>query len=297
MAIGLASLSMVLVLATAYGIRMIRAGFAVDLLPSDGAVNPQGESQEGPFVRFVDLLGMRFQRILRRIYGPGRLRALDARLRNAGNPGGLFLDLFIQREAGFIVLAGCIALFCVLTGRWYLGVFLALVFGGWMHLWLIVSARRRRAEIDRDLPDFLDVLAVTVRSGLPFRGALERVSMNFSGAIAEEMMRVLHEMRLGASRRDAFMALRERCGSENISTFVGALLQSEELGTPIADALVSITTEIRRERAQGVRRAAAKAQPKVTLVATVTMLPGAIILMAGGIIFSNREVLAKMFGG
>lgn len=292
----LASLSMMLVLAAAYGIRLTRADLVVDLLPADDGVGPEGRPQ-GPFVRMVDLLGVRFQRVLRRVYGPTRLRALDVRLKNAGNPEGLFLDLFIQREAGFVVLASCIALFFALTGRWLLGVLLAVVFGGWMHLWLIVSVRRRRAEIDRDLPDFLDVLAVTVRSGLPFRVALERVSANFDGPIAEEMIRALHEMRLGTTRRDAFVALRERCGSQNVSTFVGALLQSEELGTPIADALVSITSEVRRERAQEVRRAAARAQPKVTLVATVTMLPGAIILMAGGIIFSNRDVLAGMFGG
>ncbi|MDO4242966.1 MAG: type II secretion system F family protein [Actinomyces sp.] len=296
MAVIFAALAMVMVLVAAYGIRLIRADVATDLLPVE-----EGHATEdrvpGPFVRLIDFLGMRFQRTLRRIYGPMRIKALDARLKNAGNPEGLFLDLFMQREAGFVVLAGCIGFFFALTGRWLLGLLLAVVFGGWMHLWLIAAARKRRAEIDRDLPDFLDVLAVTVRSGLPFRSALERVSVNFEGAIAEEMMRALHEMRLGASRRDAFVALRERCGSQNISTFVGALLQSEELGTPIADALVSITSEIRKERAQEVRRAAARAQPKVTLVATVTMLPGAMILMAGGIIFSNREVLAGMFGG
>ena len=79
--------------------------------------------------------------------------------------------------------------------------------------------------------------------------------------------------------------------------FVTALLQSEELGTPIGDALASIVKEIRRERAQQVRRAAAKAQPKVALVATTTMVPGAMILMLGGMIFANWETIARLFGG
>jgi len=78
---------------------------------------------------------------------------------------------------------------------------------------------------------------------------------------------------------------------------VTALLQSEELGTPIGDALASIVKEIRRERAQQVRRDAAKAQPKVALVATTTMVPGAMILMLGGMIFANWETFTKLFGG
>lgn len=132
---------------------------------------------------------------------------------------------------------------------------------------------------------------------MSFRGSLERVCNHFDGPVAEEMQKTLHEMRLGVSRRDAFTATKERCRSDNIDNFVTALLQSEELGTPIGDALASIVKEIRRERAQQVRRAAAKAQPKVALVATTTMVPGAMILMLGGMIFANWETFTKLFGG
>jgi integral membrane protein len=157
--------------------------------------------------------------------------------------------------------------------------------------------RKRQATIGRDLPDFLDVLAITVRSGMSFRSSLERVCNHFDGPIAEEMRKALHEMRLGVSRRDAFTALKERCRSGNIDNFVAALLQSEELGTPIGEALTSIVKEIRRERAQQVRRAAAKAQPKVSLVATTTMVPGTMILMLGGMVYANRDMFSRLFGG
>ena len=166
-----------------------------------------------------------------------------------------------------------------------------------MYLWLFQAVQKRQASIDRDIPDFLDVLAITVRSGMSFRSSLERVCSHFDGPVAEEMQKTLHEMRLGVSRRDAFTATKERCRSDNIDNFVTALLQSEELGTPIGDALASIVKEIRRERAQQVRRAAAKAQPKLALVATTTMVPGAMILMLGGMIFANWETITKLFGG
>jgi integral membrane protein len=166
-----------------------------------------------------------------------------------------------------------------------------------MYLWLFQAVQKRQASIDRDIPDFLDILAITVLSGMSFRSSLERVCNHFDGPVAEEMQKTLHEMRLGVSRRDAFTATKERCRSDNIDNFVTTLLQSEELGTPIGDALASIVKEIRRERAQQVRRAAAKAQPKVALVATTTMVPGAMILMLGGMIFANWETISKMFGG
>ena len=283
------------VLLGAYGIHLIR----------DDGTNQYGirgehdrtSTGDGGFVRLIDTLGIRTQKFLRKLYGPVRLKSLDRRLKNAGNPEGLTLDLFIQREAGFISLSLLLLVIFTLLGHPVYGLFFAAVFSGWMYLWLFQAVQKRQASIDRDIPDFLDILAITVLSGMSFRSSLERVCNHFDGPVAEEMQKTLHEMRLGVSRRDAFTATKERCRSDNIDNFVTTLLQSEELGTPIGDALASIVKEIRRERAQQVRRAAAKAQPKVALVATTTMVPGAMILMLGGMIFANWETISKMFGG
>lgn len=294
MALVIASLSFLLVLMMAAGIKMIR-GDGADYL-NDGSIGPKSRNQS-LFVRLLDAIGLRSQRFLRQVYGQSRLQSLDRRLKNAGNPEGLTLDLFVQREAGFVVLSAVIAFLMMLLGHPYIGMILAVIFSGWMYLWLAQAVRKRQASIDRDLPDFLEVLAVTVRSGILFRGALERVCDYFEGPAAEEMQIALQQMRLGVPRRDAFAATRGRCRSENVDAFVGALLQSEELGTPIGDALTSIVREIRRTRAQQVLRAAGKAQPKVALVATMTMVPGTMILMMGGFLFANRDVFARMFGG
>ena len=283
------------VLLGAYGIHLVR----------DDGTNQYGihseedpkPAKDGAFVRLVDALGIRTQKFLRRLYGPTHLKSLDRRLKNAGNPEGLTLDLFIQREAGFISLSLVLLTILALLGHPVYGLLLGVVFSGWMYLWLLQAVRKRQTSIDRDLPDFLDILTITVRSGMSFRSSLERVCSHFDGPVAEEMQKTLHEMRLGVSRRDAFTATKDRCRSDNIDNFVTALLQSEELGTPIGDALASIVKEIRRERAQQVRRAAAKAQPKVALVATTTMVPGAMILMLGGMVFANWETITKLFGG
>lgn len=294
-AIAFSTTATLFVLLAAYGIHLIRDDRTTQYgLSGEEYHAPTGN---GTFVRVIDTLGIRTQKLLRKLCGPAHLKSLDRRLKNAGNPEGLTLDLFIQREAGFISLSILLLVIFTLLGHPVYGLSFGAVFSGWMYLWLFQAVQKRQASIDRDLPDFLDILAITVRSGMSFRSSLERVCSHFDGPIAEEMRKALHEMRLGVSRRDAFTATKERCRSDNIDNFVTALLQSEELGTPIGDALASIVKEIRRERAQQVRRAAAKAQPKVALVATTTMVPGAMILMLGGMIFANWETIARLFGG
>ena len=84
--------------------------------------------------------------------------------------------------------------------------------------------------------------------------------------------------------------------SRNVAVPTISTTSSPRSSSP-KNALTSIVKEIRRERAQQVRRAAAKAQPKVALIATTTMVPGAMILMLGGMVFANRDTFAKLFGG
>jgi len=283
------------VLLAAYGIHLIKDDGTSQLGIADH--DDKKVERKSGFVLLIDALGIRTQQSLRRLYGPLHLKTLDRRLKNAGNPEGLTLDLFIQREAGFISLSILLIAVFSLLGHPIYGLAFGAIFSGWMYLWLAQALRNRQKKLNRDLPDFLDILAVTVRSGLPFRNALERVCEHFEGPVSEEMITALHEMRLGVSRRDAFTAVRKRGRSENIDTFVTALLQSEELGTPIGEALQAIVKEIRRERAEQVRRDAAKASPKVSFVATMTMLPGTIVLMIGGMLYANRDVFARIFGG
>ena len=294
----IAFMSALFVLSIAYGAHIIRqhgASKYVDASP--GYDVDSAKETHRPFYTIIDGLGLRAQNTLRRAYGDKRLEKLGKRIRRAGNPDNLTLDLYIQRESGFIFLSVIILTMFAAVGNVYLGVAFGLLFSTWMQLWLFYELRNRRSKIDRDLPDFLDVLTVTVRSGMPFRNALERVCEYYDSPISEEMMDTLREIRMGVPFRAAFLNVKERCDSENFDSFVVALLQSEELGTPIADALHSIVKEIRRERAEQVRQAAAKTAPKVAFIATITMMPGTIILLMGGMFYAYGDVFSKLFSG
>lgn len=276
--------SFALVLLAAQGVRMVRYDAAATLSMEEFV---ERKVRGSLIIRIVDGLGARFSRTLRWAYNDRRRRRIAQQLRVAGHPAGLTLDSYIQRETGFIFLALIVFCFSFLLDDAVLGVAFALPLACWMRLWVINVGIRRSREIDNDLPDFLDVLAVTVRSGMSFRPAIERVSAYQEGALSEEMMNAIRSMRLGVTRRDAFIAVRDNSRSENVAIFVSAFLQAEELGTPLAEALGDISAEIRRERAQQVRRAAARAQPKIALVVTMCILPATLILIIGGVVMMN----------
>ena len=90
--------------------------------------------------------------------------------------------------------------------------------------------------------------------------------------------------------------LRERNDVPSLSAFVTAMLQAEELGTPLAQALMEIAEEIRREAAQVARQAAAKAGPKVSLVVTMTIVPGAMLLIISAMVLANLPKFRGVLG-
>ena len=277
----------ILVLCAAQGVRMVSYDAARSLSMEE---NVASQEKGSLVIKLVDRAGLRFSRLLSGAYGPRRRARLESRLKRAGYPAGLTQRKFIKRETGFVVLGIIVLLFCFLIDELIIGVGLGLLLAFWMQVWLTNTGLRRSQQIDRDLPDFLDVLSVTVRSGMSFRPAVERVSSFHEGPLAEEMRGAIYSMRLGVTRRDAFIAARDNSRSENVAIFVSAFLQAEELGTPLADALVDISSEIRRERAQQVRRAAARAQPKIAIVVTTMILPATLILILGSMILMNAGI-------
>ncbi|WP_423461788.1 type II secretion system F family protein [Promicromonospora sp. MS192] len=256
---------------------------------------PSAEPRPRGFVALLDLVGAPLLPLAVRLHGRARLQRLDTMIRRAGRPDGVTLTMFVRREAAFLLIGVLFGLLLTLQGLWMFGVPLAVVLIAWMRLWLFLAGNARQQQIDSELPDFLDVLSVTVTAGLGFRQALERVCELHDGALAAEMRTALQEMNVGTSRRQAFVALRERNRSAAVGTFVTALLQAEELGVPLAQALTDIASDVRREHAENVRRNASRAAPLVSLVVTLTILPGALILIVSSVLIANAGVLGGIF--
>ncbi|WP_228980410.1 DUF5936 domain-containing protein [Streptomyces sp. DH12] len=291
----LAALAALAVYGAFHGVRLYRAEAR---LPGDLAVALEvGATRTTAVASGVDRLGMRYAPAVLRLMGPRRVDALRRRLDMAGNPGGLTVDRYAARRAVYGTLGVAAALAMLLRGQAVVAA-VVLAYGlTWTDVLLRIAVRRRRDDIERTLPDFLDVLAVVVSAGLGFRQALERVADKYSGPWADELRITLRQMDMGVSRREAFDQLRRRNASEQVSMFVTALQQGEELGAPIVDTLIQIANDMRRTDAQNARRAAAKAVPKTTLVVTLVMLPATMILIALSFYYGSGVDLSDLLGG
>ncbi|MBB5107519.1 tight adherence protein C [Streptomyces spectabilis] len=276
------------------GIRMYRAEAK---LPPDLAVALEvGATRVSAAGGAVDRLGMRFAPLVLRLMGPKRVAAKRRRIDMAGNPGGLTIDRYAARRAVY-GLFGLVLGLVFLTNAQPLFAAMTFVFGAMAADALIWQAiRERREVIDRTLPDFLDVLAVVVSAGLGFRQALDRVAEKYEGPWADELRITLRQMDMGVSRRQAFDELRRRNSSEQVAQFVSALQQGEELGSPIAETLIQLATDMRRTDAQNSRRRAAKTIPKATLVTLVFMLPATMILIAAGMFLGSGSDFGSILG-
>jgi tight adherence protein C len=247
--------------------------------------------------RVVEWLAFRLGPRLAPSVRASRREAVGRRLDLAGRPGGLTVQRFYGLKAALLVLATAAFGLLAALGASPLLVPLAAALGWWgPDIYLAREGRLRQERIERDLPDFLDILAVTVRAGLGYRSALQRVAESLGGPGGEEILMALRQMDLGATRRDAFLALRDRNQSESLSTFVGAQLQAEELGVPLSEALNDIALDMRRSAAQNARRKAARAAPRISLIVTTLIVPGSVILILASMILGTDILDSGVLG-
>ena len=147
--------------------------------------------------------------------------------------------------------------------------------------WLSRKVRERQGAILKDLPDTLDLLAISVEAGMGFEGALEIVCQHFHSPLADEFSRTLHEMELGLPRRDAFQNLKRRTEVPELSNFVLALLQADALGIPIGRVLKTQATEMRNKRRQWAREKAAKLPVKMLFPLIGFVFPAIMVVILG----------------
>lgn len=155
------------------------------------------------------------------------------------------------------------------------------------------AIQERLIKIDRRLPYMIDLLVLSMRAGLDFMTALERVvkrgrEQDPEDPVIQEFGVVLQEMRVGTARTDALINLCERADSEYLDSMVGAIIQSEERGTPLAQVLEIQVDTIRDKRTQKIEKAASEAAVKILFPlmfifgAVLVVIVGAMVLRVMG---------------
>lgn len=281
------------VLLGVWGYALVKSGerVAQDVLPPRKKARPQ---TGGTILnRIADVIGRPLTRPMMELLSPWRA-GIRRRIDAAGRPAGMTVESYARQTAGLIVLFLVPGVLFLLQGQIFLGI-LIILGAGQNELLLAVRMRQRQDQIQRSLPDFLDVLAVTVSAGLGFRLALSRVAESMPGALADEFTVSLRQMELGTPRREAFEDLRKRNNSEALSQFVTAILQAEELGAPLSTVLIDIGTDMRRESAQWAKRKAQRTTPRITAVSAALTLPAIMAVVVGGMFYSSGADFGGFF--
>ncbi|MFE3457656.1 type II secretion system F family protein [Nocardiopsis aegyptia] len=284
------------VLVACYGLYMTMSQTRVPV--NDPTAHLPRTRSEQTFIlhRVTEAVGRPFAPSILVSLGERRRRSISERIEAAGRPDGLTLERYLQRKVGEVALYGTVGVLMFVTGNPLIGL-IVLAFAGLTDLNLYVQGQERADQVQSQLPDFLDVLAVTVSAGMSFRAAVARVSESMPGVLADEFALVLQQMDLGTSRREAFETLRRRNRNEALSKFVTAIQQAEELGSPLSETLVNISLDMRRADAQYMRRKAQRMNPRVTMVTAVTLLPGLLLLIVGSMFLGTEVNIGAILGG
>ena len=152
-------------------------------------------------------------------------------------------------------------------------------------------ARKRQVLIQKSLPDFLDLLLVSVDAGLGFDMALKRVTSQMEGPLAQETSRALEEIRIGRSREEALRGIVHRTGVPDLSSFISAIIQAEQLGTNIANTLRIQANTMRQKRRQRAEKAAMQAPIKMIFPMAFFIFPVMFVVILGPVLLQIVRVL------
>jgi tight adherence protein C len=153
--------------------------------------------------------------------------------------------------------------------------------------------QERQKEIETNLPDVIDLLTVSIEAGLSFDGAMAKLVEKMSGVLVTEFAVVLKEMKMGVSKRDALKSMIERMPVSNLITFVGAILQADQLGVSIGNVLRIQSNLMRQKRRQRASELAMKAPIKMLFPMIFFILPTIFIVLLGPVVIKVMQAFAN----
>jgi tight adherence protein C len=214
----------------------------------------------------------------------------EATLSQAGWRGSRGLGLFIGCKVIGMTLLPILAYASLSGGKmapltFYATILVAFAIGLLGPDFVLKSMRKAHLKkVERGLPDALDMLVICAQAGLALENAIERVAIEFAAAnkaVSEELAVCASELRIGADRRSALLALGERTGLDTMKRFAGTLIQTMQFGTPLTHALRVLASEMRTDALTKFEEKAAKLPVMLTLPMILFILPCVFIVVGG----------------
>jgi tight adherence protein C len=265
-------------------------------------LTPEEMELRRPFlVRALGPIAQRALMLVSRFSPPALKDGIRRRLQMAGSPWRAHSEEIIFAKITFAV-TGAVCGFWAGTGILHRSVsqsFLLGLIGSAVGFFIIDvaiarKAKQRRKQIQRSLPFVLDLLCVSVEAGLAFDAAMQKVADKVEGPLSQEFRHVAYEIRIGKPRRDALRDMRDRCGVEDLNTFIAAIVQAERLGLGIGQVLrvqADLMRNLRRERA---RETAMKIPVKMLFPLVFLILPALFAVILGPAVI---QMVGNLGGG
>jgi tight adherence protein C len=233
------------------------------------------------------------------------IQATAKKLELAGNPGGLDPTVFwALRMAGLSL--GALLFFVAtiapegsfLKGRGLLIGIPAAAMGFFLpELWLRGRISKRQHDVRKAMPDALDLLTICVEAGLGFDAAMAKVYEKWDNVVALAFGRVIREIQLGKLRRDSLKDMADRLGVPEMTSFIAAVIQSEQLGVSLARVLRIQADQMRIKRRQIAEEAAHKAPIKMLIPLSLLIFPSiCIVLMTPAVLMLMQSALGGILG-
>ena len=257
---------------------------------------PSGAPQEGLRERLVAPIGAWLARWALRVNPRSSTDTVERRLMAAGV--GYKLS-----STGFLAIKGLLALLgfslgaMIGSGRGLAGVLLGALALGAVGFFgpdyaLTLKARGRKEKIRAELPDALDLLAVSVEAGLGFDAAIAKLNEHMHGPLAQEFGLTLSEMRIGESRSEALKRMSDRVDAPELSAFTRAIIQADQLGTSLGRILRVQAADARLRRQAAAEERAMKAPIKMLFPTVLFIFPAMFLVILGPAILN----VEKLFG-
>ncbi len=263
----------------------------------------QAELAQPASTRIMQPINARLARLARMMTPQGRLSRLEARIEQAGRPWGLDLNALLALK--FVGLAGGAVAAIVLAGTGWVStpVFMlisAAIVGLSYYLPdLLVRSwgKERRARLSRSLPDFIDLLTVSVEAGLGLDAAMARIADKVRDPLREEILITLHHMRVGQSREAALQEMARRCNIKDLDSFVMALIQSQRLGVSLGHVLRIQSESIRDAQKARYEEQAQKMGIKLLFPLIFCIFPSLFVVILGPAAIRIYTVLLGTLAG
>ena len=232
---------------------------------------------------------------------PGEIRSkVENKILYAGTPWNITFAGVVASQVllggAFLAMALSLLRFMQVDISRIIFITLILVFIGFMLPIGIINSKGeiRQKAIKRAMPDTLDLLQVSVEAGLGFDMALKRVTQQMKGPLSEEIRRALDEIRMGGSRGTALRGIAKRTGVNELSSFISAVIQAEELGGNISNTLRAQADYMRQRRRQWAEEMAMKAPVKMVFPMLFFIFPALFVVILAPAVISIIRVFGTM---